>query len=118
MVDSSRIGPWGTTPFDPPLLGEEEKRSWGTPLILRRVYDQTLGIRLRRTAPLYTLGDSMCVIPAKLVLVKTGSGNPEKDKVPILFERERGIVMVEYPQTPGTRNPTPLLLMFESQRTM
>ena len=26
----------------------------GTPLILRRVYDQTLGIRLRRTAPVHT----------------------------------------------------------------
>jgi hypothetical protein len=28
---------------------------WGAPLILRRVYDKTLGIRLRRTAPLHTL---------------------------------------------------------------
>jgi hypothetical protein len=35
-----------------------KKGDWGTPLILRRVYDQTLGIRLRRTAPLHTLGGS------------------------------------------------------------
>jgi hypothetical protein len=35
-----------------PILGEG-LGNWRTPLILRRVYDQTLGIRLRRTAPLH-----------------------------------------------------------------
>jgi hypothetical protein len=39
--------------FNPlaPILGGKSG-NWGAPLILRRVYDQTLGIRLRRTAPL------------------------------------------------------------------
>jgi hypothetical protein len=32
--------------------------NWGIPLILRRVYDQAPGIRLRRTAPLHTIGGS------------------------------------------------------------
>jgi hypothetical protein len=41
--------------FNPlaPILGGKSG-NWGAPLILRRVYDQTLGIRLRRTAPLHT----------------------------------------------------------------
>ena len=50
-------------------------------------------LRQRGLAPLHTPGDSMCH--------SREGGNPEKDKVPILFERERGIVMVEYPQAPG-----------------
>jgi hypothetical protein len=49
--------------------------NWGTPLILRRVYDRTLG---KGASPLSTSLRSASVIPAELVLVKTGSGNPEK----------------------------------------
>ena len=49
-----------STPWPPFLLrrifdlGGRKKGNWGTPLILRRVYDQALGIRLGRTAPLHT----------------------------------------------------------------
>jgi hypothetical protein len=88
-------------------LGDRKKGIEGHP--------QTPG---KGPSPLCTPLGTPCVIPAKLVLVKTGSGNPEKDKIPILFERERGLVRVEYPQAPGRMNPVPLLLMFESQRTM
>ena len=43
--------------------------NWGTPLILRRVYDRTLG---KGALPLCTPLRSASVIPAELVLVKTG----------------------------------------------
>jgi hypothetical protein len=56
--------------FNPlaPILGGKSG-NWGTSLILRRVYDQTLGIRLRRTAPL-----RLFVIPQDGTSVSGGMG--------------------------------------------